>query len=117
MTSGRDHPGAMPPALLRHPRRAAVPPGRGAGLGYGGDYNPEQWPEAVWAEDARLMQEAGVTFVMSFLSSSSRYPTASFAAIFAMGKPVALEASAELRDTRGFISMTTMRPFSGLMAN
>ena len=30
---------------------------------YGGDYNPEQWPEEVWAEDARLMQEAGVTMV------------------------------------------------------
>ena len=34
-----------------------------------------------------------------------------------MGKPVALEASAEERDTRGFISMTIMRPFSGLTAN
>ncbi len=33
------------------------------GLGYGGDYNPDQWPEEVWAEDARLMQEAGVNFV------------------------------------------------------
>ncbi len=30
---------------------------------YGGDYNPEQWPEAVWAEDAQLMQEAGVNLV------------------------------------------------------
>ncbi len=28
---------------------------------YGGDYNPEQWPEDVWAEDVRLMREAGVT--------------------------------------------------------
>jgi len=27
---------------------------------YGGDYNPEQWPESVWAEDAKLMREAGV---------------------------------------------------------
>jgi len=27
---------------------------------YGGDYNPEQWPEKVWAEDMKLMQEAGV---------------------------------------------------------
>ncbi|MGW3427114.1 beta-galactosidase [Streptomyces melanosporofaciens] len=33
------------------------------GLLYGGDYNPEQWPEEVWAEDARLMREAGVTMV------------------------------------------------------
>jgi beta-galactosidase len=32
-------------------------------LKYGGDYNPEQWPEEVWAEDVRLMHEAGVNFV------------------------------------------------------
>ena len=30
---------------------------------YGGDYNPEQWPEAVWQEDVRLMREAGVNLV------------------------------------------------------
>ena len=30
---------------------------------YGGDYNPEQWPEAVWHEDVKLMQEAGVNLV------------------------------------------------------
>src|SRR3954452_3458192 len=29
-------------------------------LAYGGDYNPEQWPEEIWREDVRLMQEAGV---------------------------------------------------------
>ena len=34
-----------------------------------------------------------------------------------MGNPVAFEARAELRETRGFISMTTMRPVSGQMAN
>jgi len=38
-------------------------------------------------------------------------------AILAIGKPVALEASADDRDTRGFISMTTMRPVFGLTAN
>jgi len=27
---------------------------------YGGDYNPEQWPEEVWSEDVRLMKRAGV---------------------------------------------------------
>ena len=27
---------------------------------HGGDYNPEQWPEDVWDEDVRLMQEAHV---------------------------------------------------------
>lgn len=30
---------------------------------YGGDYNPEQWPETIWAEDVRLMREAGVNLV------------------------------------------------------
>ena len=34
-----------------------------------------------------------------------------------MGKPVAFEASAEERETRGFISMMIMRPSSGLIAN
>src|SRR5215208_2067648 len=32
-------------------------------LSYGGDYNPEQWAEEVWAEDLRLMQEARVNLV------------------------------------------------------
>ncbi|WP_327315264.1 beta-galactosidase [Streptomyces sp. NBC_01235] len=34
-----------------------------SGIAYGGDYNPEQWPEEVWAEDMRLMTEAGVNMV------------------------------------------------------
>ncbi|RDG39960.1 beta-galactosidase [Streptomyces corynorhini] len=33
------------------------------GLAFGGDYNPEQWPESVWQEDVRLMREAGVNLV------------------------------------------------------
>lgn len=32
-------------------------------LVYGGDYNPEQWPETVWLEDVALMREAGVNLV------------------------------------------------------
>ena len=35
----------------------------------------------------------------------------------AIGKPVALEARAELRDTRGFISITSISPDSGSTAN
>ena len=35
----------------------------------------------------------------------------------AIGNPVAFEASAEDRDTRGFISITTMRPSAGFTAN
>jgi beta-galactosidase len=30
---------------------------------YGGDYNPEQWPEDVWDEDVALMRKAGVNLV------------------------------------------------------
>ncbi|MFE2634559.1 beta-galactosidase [Streptomyces scopuliridis] len=33
------------------------------GLAFGGDYNPEQWPEEAWQEDVRLMREAGVNLV------------------------------------------------------
>ncbi|AEE44666.1 beta-galactosidase [Cellulomonas fimi] len=32
-------------------------------IAYGGDYNPEQWPEEVWKEDVTLMREAGVNLV------------------------------------------------------
>ncbi|MGW0902352.1 beta-galactosidase [Streptomyces sp. NPDC002853] len=32
-------------------------------LGYGGDYNPEQWGPGVHGEDAELMREAGVNLV------------------------------------------------------
>ncbi|KHF39583.1 beta-galactosidase [Halalkalibacter okhensis] len=32
-------------------------------MSYGGDYNPEQWSEDVWYEDARLMKQAGVNLV------------------------------------------------------
>ncbi len=54
---------------------------------------------------------------MSLVISSSRYPTARRAAILAIGKPVALEANAEDRETRGFISMTMRRPVDGSTAN
>ena len=30
---------------------------------YGGDYNPEQWPEEVWAQDVALMRRARVNLV------------------------------------------------------
>ena len=42
---------------------------------------------------------------------------ANFVAIFAIGKPVAFDARALDLETRGFISMTMMRPLSGLTAN
>lgn len=41
-------------------------------LAYGGDYNPDQWPEDVWSEDVRLMREAGVNLVSLGIFSWSR---------------------------------------------
>src|SRR5690606_32702050 len=35
----------------------------GRRIGYGADYNPEQWPRETWDEDVTLMREAGVNFV------------------------------------------------------
>ena len=35
----------------------------GGRIAFGGDYNPEQWPESVWVEDIALMGEAGVNLV------------------------------------------------------
>ncbi|MGK5674291.1 beta-galactosidase [Micromonospora sp. URMC 106] len=32
-------------------------------IAFGGDYNPEQWPEDVWVEDMKLMVDAGVSLV------------------------------------------------------
>ena len=43
---------------------------------------------------------------MAFLISSKVYPSAIFAATLAIGYPVALDANAEERLTRGFTSMT-----------
>ena len=42
---------------------------------------------------------------------------ASLVAIFAIGNPVAFDASALDRETLGFISITMMRPSSGFTAN
>lgn len=43
--------------------RRAGRTGTGGPVAFGGDYNPEQWPEEVWQEDVALMREAGVTLV------------------------------------------------------
>ena len=37
--------------------------GQTARIWYGGDYNPDQWPEEVWDDDIRLMTKAGVNLV------------------------------------------------------
>ncbi|MCR5222848.1 MAG: beta-galactosidase [Lachnospiraceae bacterium] len=42
---------------------------------YGGDYNPEQWPEEVWEEDMRLFHLAGVdTVTLNVFSWASLQP-------------------------------------------
>ncbi|MEU1085613.1 beta-galactosidase [Streptomyces sp. NPDC005576] len=41
-------------------------------LGYGADYNPEQWPREVWEEDVRLMRDAGVNIVSLAIFSWAR---------------------------------------------
>ena len=55
--------------------------------------------------------------VISLGNSSNVYPTANFAATLAIGNPVALEARAEDRLTRGFISIIIILPESGCTAN
>ncbi len=35
----------------------------GGRMAFGGDYNPEQWPESVWPDDVALMRQAGVNLV------------------------------------------------------
>ncbi len=42
---------------------ARVTDALGGRLAFGGDYNPEQWPEHVWENDVTLMREAGVNLV------------------------------------------------------
>ncbi|GLI26234.1 beta-galactosidase [Agromyces rhizosphaerae] len=39
---------------------------------YGADYNPDQWPEEVWDDDVRLMQQAGVNIVSLGIFAWSR---------------------------------------------
>jgi len=58
-----------------------------------------------------------VVLVMSLGSSSRVYPTASLVPMRAIGKPVALDASAEERETRGFISITSISPSTGSRRN
>ncbi len=41
-------------------------------LEYGADYNPEQWPRAVWDDDVRAMRSAGVTIVSLAIFSWAR---------------------------------------------
>ena len=40
-----------------------IPYSKLSSVPFGGDYNPEQWPEEVWAEDMRLFKKAGINTV------------------------------------------------------
>ncbi|MGW2091513.1 beta-galactosidase [Promicromonospora sukumoe] len=53
----RSTPESFDPAQVR-PWNAGI-----TGLGFGGDYNPEQWPDDVRLEDLELMREAGVNLL------------------------------------------------------
>ena len=43
-----------------------------SGLYFGGDYNPDQWPENLWAQDFALMRKASVNLVTVGVFSWSR---------------------------------------------
>lgn len=61
---------------VRWPESLAVENARGP-LGFGADYNPDQWERDVWDEDVRLMRQAGVTIVSLGIFSWARLqPTA-----------------------------------------
>ena len=48
----------------------------GRGIAFGGDYNPDQWPEDVWDDDIRLMTQAGVnTVALAIFSWDRLQPT------------------------------------------
>jgi beta-galactosidase len=47
-------------------------PDGGSRIGFGADYNPEQWPREVWADDVRLMRVAGVNIVSLAIFSWAR---------------------------------------------
>lgn len=45
-------------------------------IAYGGDYNPEQWDEATWAEDMRLFKLAGIdTVTLNVFSWAALQPS------------------------------------------
>ncbi|MBS7075092.1 MAG: beta-galactosidase, partial [Bifidobacterium longum] len=48
----------------------------GRGIAFGGDYNPDQWPEEIWDDDIRLMGQAGVnTVALAIFSWDRLQPT------------------------------------------
>ena len=56
---------------VRWPDSFAIEGARGP-LGFGADYNPDQWDREVWDEDVRLMRQAGVNIVSLGIFSWAR---------------------------------------------
>ncbi|MFC5729614.1 MULTISPECIES: beta-galactosidase [Nocardioides] len=56
---------------VRWPDSMAIESARGP-LGFGADYNPDQWGREVWDEDVRLMRRAGVNIVSLGIFSWAR---------------------------------------------
>ena len=45
-------------------------------IAYGGDYNPEQWPEETWEEDMRLLKLAHIdTLTLNVFSWAALQPS------------------------------------------
>src|SRR5699024_8998696 len=64
-SAGAETAAAKPTPAKTELARPVTPdwPVRLRGIGFGGDYNPEQWPMEVRLEDVQLMGEAGVNIV------------------------------------------------------
>ncbi|MFT8538037.1 beta-galactosidase [Bifidobacterium aquikefiri] len=72
------HSASTDASSQRRPLRWPQPlEGSAERIWYGGDYNPEQWPETVWDEDIELMKQAGVNLVsVGIFSWAKIQPTA-----------------------------------------
>ncbi|PQM58452.1 MAG: carbamoyl-phosphate synthase large subunit [Rhodobacteraceae bacterium] len=67
---------------------------------------------------AKIATKLAIGFTLDELTNDiTKVTPASFVATFAIGKPVAFDASAEDLDTLGFISIITILPFFGFIAN
>ena len=48
------------------------PAGSAPRIEFGADYNPDRWPRAVWDDDVKIMQAAGVAVVSVAIFSRGR---------------------------------------------
>jgi beta-galactosidase len=74
----------------------------GQGLVFGCDYNPEQWDRGVWADDVRLMQQAGIGLVaINIFGWSSLNPSKGVWDFSALDEIIALLHAAGIRINLG----------------